>query len=281
MMTETATDTATVCELAPATLYAMIDQVLHGVARDDSRPVLTGVHVKIEDGTLTMASADGFQLWVLSAPCHGASASAILTADTLKATLPALKAAIKAAGKYDSDRTTVTLAIGEHCAIDTGVARIALLQVEGTYPNYSQLIPTLESYASDAGCHIALNGTYLAKIAAAAAKYGDSGILRMRTTTPSSPMRCDWKSDKWNATAVVMPMFVNWDAPAPAPAPAPAGWATAPKRASVCESCTDSARENDGASADIAESVCIEYGADMSDHYCERQDGTDCACAGH
>lgn len=166
MTTDTATDTATVCEIAPATLYAMIDQVLHGVARDDSRPVLTGVHVKIEDGALTLASADGFQLWVLSAPCQGASASAILAADTLKATLPALKAAIKAAGKYDADRTTVTLTIGEHCEIDTGVARIALLQVQGTYPNYGALIPTLESYATDAGCHIALNGTYLAKIAA-------------------------------------------------------------------------------------------------------------------
>ena len=280
MTTETATDTdtVTVCELAPATLYAMIDQVLHGVARDDSRPVLTGVHIKIENGTLTLASADGFQLWVLSTPCAGAAAAAIITADTLKATLPALKAAIKAAGKYDANRTTVTLTIGEHCAIDTGIARIALLKIAGTYPNYGALIPALDSYATDAGCHIAINGTYLAKIAAAAGKYGDSGILRMRTTTPSSPMRCDWKSDKWSATAVVMPMFVSWDVPAPEPAPEPA-----PRRAraSVCESCTDSARKNDGASADIAESACIGFGADMSDHYCEREDGTDCACTGH
>ena len=148
MTTETI---ATTYEIAPATLHAMLDQVLIGCARDDSRPVLTGVRATIAEGTLTLASADGFQLWVLSTPCQGPDASAILDASTLKGSLPALKAAIKAAGKYDADRTTITLTLGEHASIDTGAARIALLQVQGTYPNYSQLIPAIESYASDAG----------------------------------------------------------------------------------------------------------------------------------
>jgi len=256
----------------------MLDQVLIGCARDDSRPVLTGVKVTIAEGTLTLASADGFQLWVLSAPCTGPDASAILDASTLKGSLPALKSAIKAAGKYDANRTTITLTLGEHASIDTGAARIALLQVQGTFPNYSQLIPALESYASDAGCHIALNGGYLAKIAGAAAKYGDSDIIRIRTTTPSSPMRLDWKSEDWTAIAIVMPMFVDWS-PAPAPAPAPG---PAPVRAGVCDSCIESAIEDNGASPDIARDACIEFGADLSDHNCDaREDGTFCACTGH
>ena len=271
----TETTIATTYELAPATLHAMLDQVLIGCARDDSRPVLTGVKATIADGTLTLASADGFQLWVLSTPCTGPDASAILDASTLKGSLPALRAAIKAAGKYDADRKTVTLTLGEHASIDTGAARIALLAIAGTFPNYGALIPAIESYASDAGCHIALNGGYLAKIAGAAAKYGDSDIIRMRTTTPSSPMRLDWKATDWTAIAVVMPMFVDWNT-APAPAPAPG------KYPYVCESCIESAIEDNGATPDIARDACIEFGSDLSDHNCDaRDDGTNCACTGH
>jgi len=288
MMT-TETTTTTTYEIAPATLHAMLDQVLIGCARDDSRPVLTGVKATIADGTLTLASADGFQLWVLSTPCQGADAIAILDASTLKGSLPALKAAIKAAGKYDADRATITLTLGEHASIDTGAARIALLQIQGAYPNYGALIPTLESYATDAGCHIALNGGYLSKIAGAAAKYGDSDILRMRTTTPKSPMRLDWKAESWTAIAVVMPMFVDWNT-APAPAPERASdWianhpeiAHANSRAGVCESCIESAIEDNGATPDIARDACIDYGSDLSDHNCDaREDGTNCACTGH
>jgi DNA polymerase-3 subunit beta len=46
----------------------MISMVAFAAARDDSRPVLTGVSIAYQDGTLTMAAADGFRLSVREIP---------------------------------------------------------------------------------------------------------------------------------------------------------------------------------------------------------------------
>jgi len=49
----------------------------------------------------------------------------------------------------------------------------------------------------------------------------------------------------------------------------------------VCESCLEAAIDDNGAPADIAADACMMFGGDLSDHYCEREDGTACACSGH
>ena len=43
----------------------MIAMVAFAAARDDSRPVLTGVSISFQDGLLTMAAADGFSARLL------------------------------------------------------------------------------------------------------------------------------------------------------------------------------------------------------------------------
>ncbi len=50
--------------LEPGALRAVISQVAFAAATDESRPVLTGVLAKFEDGKLTLAAADGFRLSV-------------------------------------------------------------------------------------------------------------------------------------------------------------------------------------------------------------------------
>ena len=50
--------------LEPAALRTAVEHVVFAAATDDSRPVLTGVHMKIEDSSLTFAAADGFRLAV-------------------------------------------------------------------------------------------------------------------------------------------------------------------------------------------------------------------------
>jgi DNA polymerase-3 subunit beta len=53
--------------LDPALFRTMISQVVFAAATDESRPILTGVLVRFESNTLTMAAADGFRLSVRSA----------------------------------------------------------------------------------------------------------------------------------------------------------------------------------------------------------------------
>ena len=49
----------------------------------------------------------------------------------------------------------------------------------------------------------------------------------------------------------------------------------------VCESCLEAAIDDNGAPADIAADACMMFGGDLSDHYCEHEGGTACACACH
>jgi DNA polymerase III subunit beta len=51
----------------PQVLREMISQVEFAAANDDSRPVLAGVLVRLEDDRITMAAADGFRLAVRDA----------------------------------------------------------------------------------------------------------------------------------------------------------------------------------------------------------------------
>ncbi|MEX2080888.1 MAG: DNA polymerase III subunit beta, partial [Dehalococcoidia bacterium] len=51
-------------ELEPKALKRAIDRVEFAAATDDSRPVLTGVHLKTDGARLTLAAADGFRLAV-------------------------------------------------------------------------------------------------------------------------------------------------------------------------------------------------------------------------
>lgn len=53
--------------LDPALFRTMIAQVVFAAATDESRPILTGVLVRFEGNTLTMAAADGFRLSVRTA----------------------------------------------------------------------------------------------------------------------------------------------------------------------------------------------------------------------
>lgn len=57
-----AADDRPTIKLSAALLKEMITQVAFSAAKDESRPVLAGVNLKVNDGKLTMAAADGFRL---------------------------------------------------------------------------------------------------------------------------------------------------------------------------------------------------------------------------
>jgi DNA polymerase-3 subunit beta len=114
-----------------------ITQVAFAAATEESRPVLTGVKLEFEDDQFTIAAADGFRLAVhkgqLVEPVEEV-VSVILPARTLNELNRFL-------GEQDNViRMTVTPSKGQVMFQMESIEVVSQL-IQGTFPNYSQLIP--------------------------------------------------------------------------------------------------------------------------------------------
>jgi DNA polymerase-3 subunit beta len=122
----------------PPKLKRAIERVTFAAATDDSRPVLTGVHLLLEDSQLTLAAADGFRLAVSYLPLDQQ------LAERTELIVPAR--ALQELGRLLGDqpdsiemrvndgRTQVLFALKD-------IEMTATL-IQGTFPNYQQLIPS-------------------------------------------------------------------------------------------------------------------------------------------
>ena len=119
-----------------------INQVVFAAATEDSRPVLTGVKVEMEGDTLTLAAADGFRLAVHT------STLASPVAEPTSFIIPART--LVELNRLLGDQTepvefTVTPQRSQALFRLKNVELVSQL-VQGTFPNYQQLIP--ESYGT-------------------------------------------------------------------------------------------------------------------------------------
>jgi DNA polymerase-3 subunit beta len=159
-------------KLDPQTLHKAIRQVAFAAATDDSRPVLAGVDAVLEESQLTLAAADGFRLSV-----HNTSLKEKVPERT-EIIIPA-----RALGEIDrlladeEDPVEMTLNSTKTQVLFRlkNVELVAQL-IQGTFPNYSQLVP--QSYASRA---VVDAGEFLreTRIASIFARDG-SGIVRLQ-----------------------------------------------------------------------------------------------------
>ncbi len=124
-------------ELEPKALRRAIDRVEFAAASDDSRPVLTGIHVKSEGTRLTFASADGFRLAVADITL------ATAPAEPIEVIVPAR--ALRELGRLVSDATeNVEMRLNaQRTQVQFALTDLELVAqlIQGTFPNYSQLIP--------------------------------------------------------------------------------------------------------------------------------------------
>ncbi|MCY3691532.1 MAG: DNA polymerase III subunit beta [Chloroflexi bacterium] len=130
-------DSGFATNIDPSVLRQGIGLVAFSAASDESRPVLTGVELKLEESSLVMAAADGFRLAVytgqLSEP----------VAEALKVIVPArTMQEIQRLASEQSAPVQVTL------SPEKGQVLFKLEHVEvvsqllqGNFPNYDQLIP--------------------------------------------------------------------------------------------------------------------------------------------
>jgi DNA polymerase-3 subunit beta len=151
-----------------------INQVVFAAATEESRPVLTGVCAQFEDDSLTLAAADGFRLAVYKLPVTAPvsqKTEVIIPARTL-AELNRLMA--------DQEEAVDITLNPNKSQILFRLKNVELVSqlIQGTFPNYSQLIP--QSYNS----RVIVNVTdflQATKTASIFARDG-SGIVRLVIT---------------------------------------------------------------------------------------------------
>jgi DNA polymerase-3 subunit beta len=157
-----------------AELKHAIDRVEFAAANDDTRPVLTGVSFKTDGETLTLAAADGFRLAVADVALANAPTEAL----DIIVPARALRELSRLMG--DSDDAFVIRVNNEKTKILFGRPDFEIVAqlVQGTFPNYQQLIPSEWSTRTIIDAD---QFSRSARIAAVLARDG-SGIVRVQIT---------------------------------------------------------------------------------------------------
>jgi DNA polymerase III subunit beta len=121
----------------PQVLREMISHVEFAAATDDSRPVLAGVLVRLEDDRITMAAADGFRLAVRD----GELAAAV--PERLDIIVPGR--ALRELARIVGDRTEpIDLTITPNRAqlvVHSGETEFYSRLIDGTFPDFRQIVP--------------------------------------------------------------------------------------------------------------------------------------------
>ena len=111
----------------------LVSQVARAASSDEARPVLTGVKLEAGDGALVAAATDSYRLAVRRLPWEQAvDGSALVPARALQ---EAAKATSEGGGE-------VTLVLEEgQVSFLFGDRRLTTRLIEGSFPNYGQLLP--------------------------------------------------------------------------------------------------------------------------------------------
>ena len=114
-------------------------RVLPFTATDDARPVLQGVNFIAKDGKLTIVSADGFRLAIMSLDYDDGEGQALISRVDLAGVVNALKRARRARVSFEPSGENLD---GMSLVIDTELIRYKWASVNGDYPDWQKLIPT-------------------------------------------------------------------------------------------------------------------------------------------
>ena len=140
-------DDGVAAEVDPVVFRSAISRVAFAAATEESRPVLTGVELKLSGSTFTMAAADGFRLAVH----HGPMLKPV--AEDMTVIIPART--MNELNRLIGDREEpveilMTPAKGQVMFRIQGGDTVEIVSqlLQGTFPNYEQLIP--QSYTTRA-----------------------------------------------------------------------------------------------------------------------------------
>jgi len=120
-------------------LAEALNRVLPFTAKDDDRPVLACVNFVAKDGKLTLISADGFRLAVVTLDYADGEGQALVNRDELRGIANALRRAKRARISFEPSGESLD---GISLILDTELIRYKWVSVNGTYPDWQKLIPT-------------------------------------------------------------------------------------------------------------------------------------------
>jgi DNA polymerase-3 subunit beta len=118
----------------PSDTFAhVVHQVSRSVSRDETRPILTGVLVVVEAGTLRMVATDSYRLCVKEVAIDGVNGD-------IELVVPGK--AMEDVSKLTGSAESVSMGVSENQVIFTfGDTTFISRRIEGSFPNYRQLLP--------------------------------------------------------------------------------------------------------------------------------------------
>ncbi|MFC2006561.1 hypothetical protein ACFLUQ_00095 [Chloroflexota bacterium] len=119
-------------------LSEALNRVLPFTAKEDNRPVLQCVLFKAKEGKLTLVSADGFRLAVVTLDYDG-EGEALILRDDLRGIANALRRAYRVNLSFEASGESLD---GQSLVIDTEITRYKWRGADGSFPDYEKLIPT-------------------------------------------------------------------------------------------------------------------------------------------
>ena len=162
----------TAYKVEPEALRQAINQVVFATATEDTRPVLTGVSLEFEGDTLTLAAADGFRLAVHKTTLASGAAEKVeiivpgRSLSELNRLLGDQKDQVEIAVSPNKSQVLFRL---------KDVEMVSQL-IQGTFPNYRQLIPQGHATRATVSTTDFLRATKTASIFAR----DGSGIVRLQ-----------------------------------------------------------------------------------------------------
>jgi len=118
-------------------LAEALTRVLTFTAKEDNRPVLQCVLFKAFEGKLTLVSADGFRLAVVTLDC-AVEGQALINRDELRGIANALRKAHRVNLSFEQSGDSLD---GSSLVIDTELMRYRWRGADGQFPAYEKLIP--------------------------------------------------------------------------------------------------------------------------------------------
>ncbi|MBE0416332.1 MAG: DNA polymerase III subunit beta [Coriobacteriia bacterium] len=120
--------------LPASRITEIIRHVSKAVSRDETRPVLTGVLLSVEGQTVRMVSTDSYRLAVKESIIEEGSL------EDIQAIVPGK--VMEEVARLAPESEEITLGVNENQAVFTfGTTEFVARRIEGTFPNYRQLIP--------------------------------------------------------------------------------------------------------------------------------------------
>src|SRR5919202_722047 len=115
------------------TLLDTIARVARSASRDESRPVLTGILVRFEQGKLVMVATDSYRMSVKETPIEGETPD-------LEAIIPAR--ALAELSRIAQSGDTLELGVHENQVVFAADdVWLTTRRIDGQFPNYKQLLP--------------------------------------------------------------------------------------------------------------------------------------------